>query len=506
MKKIGILVILALAVGVGIFSYKEVAKASSHNDSNQTIGIQNNGGSTNTTSASNTSQQNQNTQNNTSSINTEPTTNTQNNPQPQTSSKTKEQNELFGYNFGVNIFYNENINPSYKNYESTLTEKFKSIYGNMKNVIVKVSDIYLTSNNGNVQATALYTAQYDKVTKNGATEYYTAPPAMLSANVTSSISYTNTALFPEQLDRTSTSSTVDGITYPANTPYRTYTQNGVSQTMYFANIDLNTNNLSTLTVYPTINDAKNNTNEKTLKANATYAAYVLNGYILVYNYQTKNSGYMKFDNNIMTIKKNLFTPEGEVNPLYSYAYSNSPTYLNDQAASSYNLYAVPTSNSPVIGTVSSKDIVRVMSSNSGAYTLVGVNGILAYIKTSALLENAPTIPTVEKVVYPETLNKLLEPIGYNLTLKGKTQEGSNMSLLKTAMNYKFNGTGYTVVATNTEGYEGMMHTGCYYNITYTSPSGHVTTLNNQSINGLTNPDNGAFAFWFGNTVNNPFNF
>lgn len=514
MKKIGILVILALAIGVGVFSYTAVVKDTTNNSSQNSNQNANTQSSSNTTNVSNnTSQQPQ-----TEEPSVAPskqvihhhaatdakieTTHTSNS----SSSNTQNYNQLFAYNFGVNIFYNENINPTYKAFEPTLTEKFKAIYGNKKNVIIKVSDIYLTSNNGHKQAVALYHAQYEKQTSNGATEYYTAPNEMISVNVNASSSYHNTALFPEQLNRTSISTTIDGINFKSETPYITYTQNGVSQTIYFAHVNLNTNTSSALTVYPTINNAKTKTNAITLNTAGCYVNYILDGYVYLYDYQNQKSGYMKFDSNVMQIEANDFLPEGQVNPRFDYPYSNSPTYLNDVQTSSYKLYAVPTSESPIIGTVSSKDIVRVMRNSNSAYTLVGVHGILAYIKTSALLENAPTIPTVKKVVYPKALDKLTEPVGYNLTLKGSTGEGSNIYLLKAAMNYKFNGTGYKVVATNIGGYAGMMHAGCRYNITYTSPTGHVTTLTDQSINGLTNPDNGAFAYWFGNTVNSPFGF
>ncbi|WP_297522363.1 hypothetical protein [uncultured Clostridium sp.] len=413
MKKVAILIIIVVAVGVGVFSYNEVAKADS---TNNTISTNN---PTQSTNQNNNSNQ-ENNSNNTNDINnnsaTAPekseihvktatdakieTTHTTNQPSSESNqNNNSSSNDLFAYNYGVNVFYNENIISDHKQYENALTQKFKTIYTDKKNVLVKVSSIYTTVHNGTIQAVALYIAQYQKNTQNGSVEYYTTPENILSVNVGFDSLKPNTALFSKQ------------------------------------------------------------------KSN---------------------------------------TPEWDISPTDDFPYENAPTYLSNSALS-YELYENPSSTSPIIGTVSSKDIVMLMSPYKD-YSLIAANGSIAFIKTSALLEDAPTIPTVPKIVYPTSINKFLEPIGYSLTLKGASYEGANISLLKSAMNYQFNGTGYKVVATNLEGFEGMMHYGCQYNITYTSPDGHVTTLKNQRINGLTNSDNGAFAFWFGNTANRPFNY
>lgn len=86
-----------------------------------------------------------------------------------------------------------------------------------------------------------------------------------------------------------------------------------------------------------------------------------------------------------------------------------------------------------------------------------------------------------------------EPVGYSLTLKGISGQGSNHEALKTALNVQFDGTGDKVIATETSGIEGMEHYGAIYNLTYTTPSGKTITIKDEAICGIVNPDTGAIV-------------
>lgn len=405
MKKLFIgLLIVGLTIVVGIISYgikkdsiiKQKTLSTQINTNNFNNSITESG---NIAVNQNTNLQNTNTNsinNSSSNISTSSTSGTNSNNQ--SSVATNSYNKLFGYNSGFNIFYNQNIDSSYDKYKSALNNKFEELYGNYKDVIIRVPYIFTTVRNGQVDAVAEYNISMTKES-NGNPLYYTSPIEAIWIPVSYDSSLKNTATLPQQA--------------------------------------------------------------KTLDSNM-----------------------------------------GKINPINSFEYLNSQVYLN-QTQESYDLYSDVNPNSQVISTVNSNESVFQIT-NLGKYNLVYANGVLAWIKASAINRNSPFAPS--KAINYHVDSKLSNSVGYNLTLKGANQEGSNMDLLKSAMNYEFNGTGYTVVATNLQGYEGMMHEGCYYNITYTSPDGKTVTLKNQSINGLTNPDNGAFAFWFNNEVTSPFNF
>lgn len=84
-----------------------------------------------------------------------------------------------------------------------------------------------------------------------------------------------------------------------------------------------------------------------------------------------------------------------------------------------------------------------------------------------------------------------EPVGYSLTLKGLSGEGSNRGVLESALNVRFDGTGDKVIATDTAPIIGTFHLGAIYNLTYTTPSGKTVTIKNEAICGIINPNTGA---------------
>lgn len=86
-----------------------------------------------------------------------------------------------------------------------------------------------------------------------------------------------------------------------------------------------------------------------------------------------------------------------------------------------------------------------------------------------------------------------EPVGYSLTLKGMSGEGSNREILESALNIRFDGTGDKVIATDTGGIVGIGHLGAAYDLTYTTPSGKTVTIKDEAICGIVNPDTGAIV-------------
>ncbi|MGL5616503.1 MAG: hypothetical protein ACRDD2_09810 [Sarcina sp.] len=402
MKKIFIaLLIIVIAIIAGILSYKVTVKKDSSNILSNSNNTSSSTSGENTTNNSPTVNQSNSLQtiavvsNETSTSNSE--SSTIHNQSSTNTNSSNSKNGLFGYNFGFNVLYNQNINPSYDQYKSVLNSKFQELFGNDKDVIIRVPYIFTTVRDGQVDAVAEYKVNMTKES-NGTPYYYTSPTEIIWVPVEGNSALKDTAIFPQQ--------------------------------------------------------------SKTLASNM-----------------------------------------GEINPMNAFEYLNQYVYLNPEQEV-YNLYSENSENSQIVGTVNSNQTVLQIT-NIGEYNLIYANGVLGWIKATAINDNK--MATGEAISYP-TIVKLSEPVDYNLTLKGADQEGSNMSLLKSAMNYEFNGTGDTVVATNLQGYEGMMHEGCYYNITYKTPEGKTVTLKNQSINGLTNPDNEAFAFWFNNLSGSPFQF
>lgn len=408
MKKILIaLIIIVIAIIAGILSYKVTVKKDNPNilaNSNNTSDSIASSNTSNTTTSNSPIENKTNSlhtttvvPNETSTSNSNSESGTIHNQSSINTNSSSSSNGLFGYNFGFNVLYNQNINPSYDQYKSTLNNKFQEFFGNDKNVIIRVPYIFTTVKNGQVDAVAEYQINITKE-NNGKLYYYTSPTEIIWVPVAQNSGLKDTAIFPQQSN---------------------------------------------------------------------------------------------------TLASNM----GIINQMNAFEYLNQPLYLN-QGKQTYNLYSENSSNSQIVGTVNSNQTVLQIT-NIGEYNLVYVNGVLGWIKATAINDNE--VAKSKGINYPTNV-KLSEPVDYNLTLKGESQEGSNMSLLKSAMNYEFNGTGDTVVATNLQGYEGMMHEGCYYNITYKTPEGKTVTLKNQSINGLTNPDNDAFAFWFNDQSQCPFQF
>lgn len=534
MKKIGIIAVIAAALAVGVIAYK-ITKDLNYNHTNllSKSGMNNqisnnnststdvNGDNNNSNSTKDANTANTNNFTNSSSQNN----NNNNNSQNSTSIGTDntKYNQQFEYNIGFNVLFNKYINSNLTSYEPYLINKFKQIYGNYSDVIVNVSNIYLTYSNNNTYVSALYTVtmntnssndwfipdpNINNYENNSSTAWYQSNIENISVNIGENTTGKLTSTFPSSWDYTTTSVNDNGVTIPSGTSFiNMNTKDGQNMTMYFPSYEFKGSKL--VTIYPTLSSAKTNVNPIATNVNTDlsqnnklFVIGIIDGYVEVgytNSNGTTNIGYIKFDGsglNLLSYPRQALGVQTKYNRYDStnYTISTPQPYI---LSSNCNILEYPCELSKTLGTLQANQAVDVLTNSFYPYTLVYSNGILGFVKSSNI-SNQNATGSNYNTPYPtyNSANTFANPIGYKLTLKGLSGEGSYQGLLDVGMNREFDGTGDTVIATDTGGSAGMMHYSVNYNVTYTTPDGKTVTKKNQEIQGLTNPDSGSSASQF----------